>query len=48
MIGRFLDWLLSPLTRRVRREVEAAVRQAQHEHEGGNCMRIMEVGSTEG
>lgn len=25
MIGKLLDWMLSPLTRRVRREVEAAM-----------------------
>lgn len=27
MIGKFMDWMLSPLTRRVRREVEAAIKE---------------------
>lgn len=31
MISRFVDWLLSPLTRRVRREVEAAVKKVEYE-----------------
>lgn len=31
MISKFVDWLLSPLTRRVRREVEAAVKKAEYE-----------------
>lgn len=31
MIGRLLDWLLSPLTKRVRREVDAAIQRNEYE-----------------
>lgn len=31
MISRFVDWILSPLTRRVRREVEAAINKLEYE-----------------
>lgn len=32
MISKFVDWMLSPLTRRVRREVEAAIWKGLTEH----------------
>lgn len=31
MISRFVDWILSPLTRRVRREVEVAIQKTEYE-----------------
>jgi len=43
MISKFVDWMLSPLTRRVRREVEAAMLAKE---EARHIMPVKIVSST--